>query len=278
MYPVMYPVPDTVTKSGTPACEWKADHSPVACPSSSCAEIHSVPPEESNATLGLAVAAKSPLAQMSTPVRDPTWAGSFDCSACGRKRLIAADFSKKMMEKKQKDERAPIKCKACVEKAQADERAAAAARSAAKNAEAGGGAAAASGGGAIDVSDVSDGGQAQQQQKHECAACKRQLGADAYNRTQLSKGAGKQRCRECVEAAEKSAASASNEKKEAALEEARKALAAAELSGNAAQVLKASSTLSALEGEKVTGLKPMVLGRGRGRGRGGGGSWRGSGK
>ena len=112
----------------------------------------------------------------------------------------------------------------------------------------------------------------------ECAACKRQLGADAYNRTQLSKGAGKQRCRECVEAAEKSAASASNEKKEAALEEARKALAAAELSGNAAQVLKASSTLSALEGEKVTGLKPMVLGRGRGRGRGGGGSWRGSGK
>ena len=79
-----------------------------------------------------------------------------------------------------------------------------------------------------------------------------------------------------VEAAEKSAASASNEKKEAALEEARKALAAAELSGNAAQLLKASSTLSALEGEKVTGLKPMVLGRGRGRGRGG--SWRGGGK
>ena len=156
---------------------------------------------------------------MSTPVRDPTWAGSFDCSACGRKRLIQRRLLKKDDGEEAKDERAPIKCKACVEKAQADERAAAAARSAAKNAEAGGGAAAASGGGAIDVSDVSDGGQAQQQQKHECAACKRQLGADAYNRTQLSKGAGKQRCRECVEAAEKSAASASNEKKEAALEE-----------------------------------------------------------
>ena len=206
---------------------------------------------------------------MSTPVRDPTWAGSFDCSACGRKRLIAADFSKKMMEKKQKDERAPIKCKACVEKVQADERAAAAARAATKSAEAGNASTATAG--AIDVSD--SGGELQQ---HECATCKRQLGADAYNRTQLSKGAGKQRCRECVEAAEKSAASASNEKKEAALEEARKALAAAELSGNAAQLLKASSTLSALEGEKVTGLKPMVLGRGRGRGRGG--SWRGGGK
>ena len=39
------------------------------------------------------------------------------------------------------------------------------------------------------------------------------------------------------------------------------------------QVLKASATLAALEGEKVTGLKPVVLGKG-GRGRGGG-SWRG---
>ena len=68
------------------------------------------------------------------------------------------------------------------------------------------------------------------------------------------------------------AAGASTAAKDAAIEEARKALAAAELSGNSAQVLKTSSHLAALEGEKVTGLKPIVLGRGRGRG---GGSWRG---
>ena len=35
---------------------------------------------------------------------DPTtWAGAFDCSACGRKRLPAVEFSKNMVLKRQKD-------------------------------------------------------------------------------------------------------------------------------------------------------------------------------
>ena len=167
-----------------------------------------------------------------------------------------------MLQLKQKDESAKIKCKACVEKAQAQERAAAAEKAAAKSAAAG----------ATEVLDVSDGDAAAVKAEHDCAACGRRLGAAAFNKTQLSKGPGKQRCRDCVEAAEKREAGANAEKKDARIEEARAALAAAEISGDPREVLKASSTLSALEGEKVTGLKPVVLGRGRGRGRG---QWRG---
>ena len=47
----------------------------------------------------------------------------------------------------------------------------------------------------------------------------------------------------------------------------------AEAVGTAAARLAAASKVAALEGERVTGLKPVVLGRG-GRGRG---SWRGRG-
>ena len=91
----------------------------------------------------------------------------------------------------------------------------------------------------------------------------------------LSKGAGKQRCRKCVEAAEAAAAGAGAAKQAAAIEEARRALQQAEIGGAAAVTAAAASRLAALEAEKVTGLKPVVLGRGgRGRGRGGGGSWR----
>ena len=40
---------------------------------------------------------------------DPTtWAGAFDCSACGRKRLPRS-FSKNMVLKRRKDESAAIK-------------------------------------------------------------------------------------------------------------------------------------------------------------------------
>ena len=54
---------------------------------------------------------------------------------------------------------------------------------------------------------------------HECSACKRSLAADAFNRTQLVKGAGKQRCRECVEAAEKATAGEKTARDEAAITE-----------------------------------------------------------
>ena len=69
--------------------------------------------------------------------RDAGWAGSFECSGpCRRKRLVAAEFSKKQIEKRQKDEGAPLKCKQCVEAAAAEERQQAAARQAERTAAA----------------------------------------------------------------------------------------------------------------------------------------------
>jgi len=240
------------------------------------------------------------------------WAGDFSCSECGRKRLIAADFSKSQVQKRQKDPEAKLKCKACVEKCASDERAAAAARQqaaaatlpavlptvpmaamsiseqptlgagacgtlgvlscggTANSAAAGAGAA----GGAAAVSPGAAGGAATAAQ-HECSACKRALGPDAFNRTQLCKGPGKMRCRECVEKAEKETAGARSADQQAQLEEAKAALKAIEKTGTALEVAAAFAKVAAAEGQLVTGIKPMILGRGRGRGRGG--SWRGRG-
>ena len=72
-------------------------------------------------------------------------------------------------------------------------------------------------------------------------------------------------------------ADAADAKKAAALAEAKKAVKVAEATGSAAQKLKANAQLAALEGELVTGLKPMVIGRGR-RGSGGRGRGRGRGR
>ena len=58
--------------------------------------------------------------------------------------------------------------------------------------------------------------------------------------------------------------------------------AVAKAGGDAMAILKAESVLSALEAEKVTGLKPVAMGRSRGGGRGsyrrGGGRGRGRGR
>ena len=56
------------------------------------------------------------------------WAGDFECSVCRRKRLTASEFSKKMQERYKKDGNGALKCKICVDKAAADERAAAVAK------------------------------------------------------------------------------------------------------------------------------------------------------
>ena len=196
-----------------------------------------------------------------------SWASEFNCAGpCGRKRLIAANFSNKMLDKARRDEHAPIRCKECVEAAAAEERAVAAAKQAAK----------ASVAETLPAAPVpTDGPNAlppppppPPTEQHVCSACGKTLAAEAFNRTQLAKGVGKQRCRECVEQAEKQAVASSDTQREASLAEARAALKEAEATGSAAQVLKASTTLAALEAQKVTGLKPVVLGRGRG-------SWRG---
>ena len=76
----------------------------------------------------------------------------------------------------------------------------------------------------------------------------------------------KRRCLECVSKAEQSEASAASARRDEELEAARKALKEVEAKGGSAlEVAKAFAKVSALEGQKVTGLKPVVLGRGRGR-------------
>jgi hypothetical protein len=92
------------------------------------------------------------------------WAGTFSCSECGRSRLIASDFSKKQVEKRQKEPQAAIRCKACVDGAAAREREAAAARQAAHGD---------SGGSTCEM--------------HECAACGRQRSSADFNRTQCAR-------------------------------------------------------------------------------------------
>jgi len=180
------------------------------------------------------------------------WAGDFDCAVCKRKRLTASEFSKKMQERKRSDGNGALKCKKCVDSAAESERAAAAAK-----AKAAAPAASAAGGGATAV----------------CSACKAALPEASFTKPQLKKGPAKQRCQPCIASADGAEAAASVDKKKAAMVEAKKAVALAEASGNAVAKLKANSVLAALEGELVTGLKPMVIGRGRGRkgrGRGGG--------
>jgi hypothetical protein len=55
---------------------------------------------------------------------DPSqWHGSFDCAQCMRTSLPAMEFSAKMQQKRRADATAKIKCKRCVESAQAAERA-----------------------------------------------------------------------------------------------------------------------------------------------------------
>ena len=182
------------------------------------------------------------------------WAGNFDCSECGRKRLTAQDFSKAQAEKFRKDESAKITCKNCVSAKQEKERADAAARQPA----------------------AADG---DADAEHVCSSCNAPKPASAYTRNQLMKGATKQRCSECVakaEAAATAASGAGGEAHQEKLKEARAAAAKAEASGSAAEKLKASSQVAALEAELVTGLKPIKLGSTRGRGRGG--SWRGRGR
>ena len=105
---------------------------------------------------------------------------------------------------------------------------------------------------------------------HECAACERSRPADAFSNKQLNqKGPGKQRCRECCDAAEAAEASSAKTHAEARLTRAREASAIAEKT-NAPDKLAVFAREAALEAELVTGLKPKRIG---GRGRGGGGAF-----
>jgi superfamily II helicase len=141
---------------------------------------------------------------------------------------------------------APLKCKQCVEKAQAEEQAAAEAKRTTTDTD----------------------------ERRTCAMCQGDLPAADYNRNQWNKGAGKSRCRNCVEKAVKEEAQSSQKSKQDAIQKAKDDVAKAKAGGKAAEILKTESVLSALEAEQVTGLKPVKMsagGRGRrfgGRGRG----------
>ena len=115
---------------------------------------------------------------------DPSqWHGAFDCAACGRKRLPAVEFSANAVSKKRADPGKEIRCKACTQKAAEAERALAAETAKLRVVEGG---------------DDADAPAA----THECAACKRSRPADAFSNKQLKqKGPGKQKCRECCDAA-----------------------------------------------------------------------------
>ena len=106
-----------------------------------------------------------------------------------------------------------------------------------------------------------------------CAKCKQQLTANAFNRNQWNKGEGKSKCKPCVEQSLAEEAAQQEQSKKDAIQKARDDVERAKATGNASAILKAESVLSALEAEKVTGLKPVKMGRGRGlagsgRGRG----------
>lgn len=181
---------------------------------------------------------------------DPTqWHGAFDCSACGRKRLPAVEFSQNMANKARKDPSAQIRCKKCTASAAEAERALAAETAKLRVAEDGGG----------------DGAAAA---THECAACKASKPADAFSRAQLNnKGPGKQRCRACCDAAEAEASASASASVDQRLAAARAASKKAEAT-DAPDKLAVFAREAALEAELVTGLKPQRVG-GRGRGRGG---------
>lgn len=175
----------------------------------------------------------------------PVWAGNYECATCGRTRLLGEEFSKAALEKHRRDPTAAMRCKSCAAGAAEAERLAAAQRQGATSPSAA-------------------------QPLERCAQCARALPASSFNRSQLSKGADKQRCQECVALAEKAALSEGDERYAARLAAARAAMQHAEAAGTPRDKLATASAFAAIEAEKVTGLKPVKMGSAVGRGRVGG--------
>jgi hypothetical protein len=123
-------------------------------------------------------------------------------------------------------------------------------------------------------STVTEGGS---EESHPCSSCSETLPSSRFNRNQLNKGVGKQRCKQCVMTAEAAAATAVEESKANKLMEAEERLRQAEVSKNPVEILAASSALAALEAQAVTGMS-TVVGGGRGRGSRGGGKGQGRGR
>ena len=97
----------------------------------------------------------------------------------------------------------------------------------------------------------------------ECAVCKENLGSDAFNRNQWSKGSERSKCRSCVENFIEKEESQQKQIIETKMANALANVEKAKGSGNTISLLKIESELAAMEAERVTGLKPVRMSRGR---------------
>jgi len=203
------------------------------------------------------------------------WAGQFDCSQCQRKRLIAADFSKKALERHRSGE--VLRCKSCVGLAAEQEREARETGTGEVSGETGANVLRAShasvGSGeaeeAVAVA-VAEAGQTVVEAAVEavetvgaldtplCSTCLFPRALSAFNRAQLNKGPLR-RCRACVTSSESAAASLSIAERASNLTAAQERLRRTK--GGVGE-FAAAMALSNLEAELVTGIKPTVLGRG----------------
>lgn len=145
----------------------------------------------------------------------------------------------------------PLKCKQCVQAAEAAEREAAAQKRAAADV----------------TTTTTDNTTGFSKETRTCAKCQQSLGYDNFNRNQWMKGEGKSKCRPCVEASLVDEQAQQAQGKVDKLAAAKAKVAAAT---TPTERVAAESEVAALEAQKVTGLQPVRLGRGGGRGRGGG--------
>ncbi len=184
--------------------------------------------------------------------------GEYDCAgACGGKGLIADKFSKSSITNYKLYDK-PLRCKKCNEEAQRLEQNIS--NNDAKD---------------NSISSMSDSTQNQKEDiiLHLCSACLQSLATDSFNKNQLNKGVGRQRCKHCVLLAEAATSNAIEEEKAKRFAQAEERLRIAEESKNVSEILAATSALAALEAQAVTGMKPIIMGGrggkgGKGRGRG----------
>eukprot|EP01063_Lacrimia_lanifica_P002669 TRINITY_DN11413_c0_g2_i1.p1 TRINITY_DN11413_c0_g2~~TRINITY_DN11413_c0_g2_i1.p1 ORF type:complete len:180 (+),score=95.21 TRINITY_DN11413_c0_g2_i1:94-633(+) len=154
-------------------------------------------------------------------------AGMFNCSGpCGRKRLVAAEFSAKMVQRWQQNMDAGIMCKTCTLKQQEEKAKCPAA--------------------------------AEGEESLTCSVCEKVVPKSGYSNSQLKRLVvqhNKQRCKQCTLEAEKAERDGSAAKKEANLVELRKKAEEAEKSGNKALALKCLSEAAAAEAAIHSGVK-----------------------
>lgn len=187
------------------------------------------------------------------------YAGDFDCSICGTKRMTAMSFSKSMVNKRLKNPQAEIKCRDCVENAANAERETSARKATAGTAD--------------DVENASDASPLT------CSACKEALPLSSFSAKQRRKEEGA-RCMSCISKAEATERANQEKQNVDALADAQAQSAAAANGGTGSRFAAAIAETTA-EASLVTGLKPVKIGRGRGgwRARAGGrGASRGAGR